>query len=228
MRKIRKHSRVLFGNYGQIDSTDRNSEIDFRLDLLSAYGEWVADWVHRGWDAYLVTVMFHDLSGSRNSQIIQMHQEVTTLFTKLMTRMVRKPRSPNWAPYRPKGVFIPDLPVVKRTKTPLKDVVTNNGLHMHGIVLAHRWGRLTDPLDIHFSEKRRTYIAGKIRSIDVVPITERPEYTTEYAGKGLKRPCFNPDHVLLLPRALSELPNMPSSINSHRGSVFDRIEPRSK
>ena len=31
------------------------------------------------------------------------------------------------------------------TKTPILDVSTNNGLHMHGIILANRWGRLTDP-----------------------------------------------------------------------------------
>ncbi len=194
-------------SYGLIDSAEYTTEISSRLDLLNAYGDWVANWVQQGWDAYLVTFMFHNLSGPINSQITQMHQEVTTLFTKLITRMVRKPRSSVWAPYRPKGVFIPDLPVVKRIKTPLKDAISNNGLHMHGIVLANRWCRLTDPLDIHFSEKRRTYVAGKIRSIDVAPITKRPEYTTEYAGKGLKRPCFNPDHVLILPRALSELPD---------------------
>jgi hypothetical protein len=178
-----------------------------RLQLLEEYGEWINDWVQRGWDGYLVTVMFHNLSGSMDSQITQMHQEVTALFSKLVKRVVRKPRSPAWVPLLPKGIFVPDLPVFKRTKTPLNDVVTNNGLHMHGIILAHRWGRLTDPLDVHFSEKRRTYVAGKIRSIDVVKITERPQYTTDYAGKGLKRPCFNPDHILILPRALSELPD---------------------
>ena len=121
--------------------------------------------------------------------------------------MVRKPRSPTWAPLLPKGLFVPDLPVFKWTKTPILDVSTNNGLHMHGIILANRWGRLTDPLDVHFRDKRATYVAGKIRSIDVVKIKNRPQYTTDYAGKGLKRPCFNADHILILPRTLSELPD---------------------
>ena len=179
-----------------------------RFQLLEEYGEWINDWVQRGWDGYLVTVMFHNLSGSMDSQITQMHQEVTALFSKLVKRVVRKPRSPAWVPLLPKGIFVPDLPVFKRTKTPLtKDALMNDGLHMHGIILANCWGRLTDPLDVHFSEKRRTYVAKKIRSIDVVKITERPEYTTDYAGKGIKRPCFNPDHILILPRALSELPD---------------------
>ena len=93
----------------------------------------------------------------------------------------------------------------KWTKTNLTDASTNNGVHMHGIILANRWGRLTDPLDVHFRDKRATYVAGKIRSINVVKIKDRPQYTTEYAGKGLKRTCFNTDHVLILPRTLSEL-----------------------
>ena len=91
------------------------------------------------------------------------------------------------------------------TKTPILDVSTNNGLHMHGIILANRWGRLTDPLDVHFRDKRATYVAEKIRSIHVVKIKNRPQYTTDYAGKGLKRLCFNAAHILILPRTLSEL-----------------------
>jgi hypothetical protein len=167
---------------------------------------WINDWIQQGWDGYLVSIMFHNLSGPTNSQITQMHQEVTSLFSKLITRMVRKPRSPTWAPLLPKGIFVPDLPIFKWNKSSLVDASTNNGLHMHGIILANRWCRLAEPLDHHFQEKRNTYVAGKIRSIDVVQIKNRPQYTTDYAGKGLKRPCFNTDHILILPRTLSELP----------------------
>ena len=109
--------------YGQIHHINHKTERKCLSDLLAAYGNWVADWVQRGWDAYLVTVMFHNLAGSRNHQITQMHQEVTKLFSKLITRMVGKPRSPAWIPLLPKGIFVPDLPVVKRIKTPLRDVV---------------------------------------------------------------------------------------------------------
>jgi len=187
-----------------------------KLLLLEAYGDWVNEWMQQGWDGYLITFMFHNLSGSMSTQISQMHQEVTKVFSKLVTRMVRKPRSPSWVPLLPKGVFVPDLPVVKRAKVQIRDASTNNGLHMHGVILANRWGRLPDPLDQHLQEKRATYLTGKIRSIDVVKIENRPKYTTEYAGKGLKRPCFNTDHVLILPRSLSELPDprCPGAISS--------------
>ena len=92
--------------------------------IFGAYGTLVNDWIQQGHNGYLVTVMFHDLPGPLNSQITQMHQEVTRLFSKLVTRMVRKPRSPTRAPLLPKGVFVPDLQVFKWTKTPLVDVST--------------------------------------------------------------------------------------------------------
>ena len=181
--------------YGNPTTTFPDHRLDsfttsVRSQILAAYGAWVVDWIQQGWDGYLVTVMFHNLPGSMNSQITQMHQEVTTLFSKLTTRMVRKPRSPTWAPLLPKGLFVPDLPVFKWTKTPILDVSTNNGLHMHGIILANRWGRLTDPLDRHFRDKRATYVAGKIRSIDVVKIKDRPQYTTRPFNSEVQRADF--------------------------------------
>ena len=97
-----------------------------------------------------------------SAQISQMHQEVTKVFSKLVIRMVRKPRSPNWVLLLPKGVFVPDLPVFKKSKIPVRKASTNNGLHMHGVLLANRWGRLDITLDLHFQEKRATYQTGKI------------------------------------------------------------------
>ena len=191
-----------FSDYGFDDLSKQ-----LRFQLLEAYGNWINEWMQQGWDGYLITFMFHNLSGAMSTQISQMHEEVTKVFSKLVTRMVRKPRSPNWVPLLPKGVFVPDLPVVKKTKVSVREASTNNGLHMHGVLLAHRWGRLNIPLDLHFEEKRATYQTGKIRTIDVKRIDYDPGYVTEYAGKGLKRPCFNTDHILILPRSLSELPD---------------------
>ena len=87
-----------------------NSTTSLPSQILAGYGDWVNDSIQQGWDGYLLSVMFHNLPGPVNSQIIQMHQEVTTLFSKLITRMIRNPRSPTWVPLLPKGLFVPDLP----------------------------------------------------------------------------------------------------------------------
>jgi hypothetical protein len=126
-------------------------------------------------------------------------------YGRLATRTVRKTRSPVWAPLLPKGIFVPDLPVPKRVKQDIRDVSTNDGLHMHGVVVANRWGRLRDTLDVHFEENLGTYLTKKLRHVDVQRITGRAEYVTEYALKSLKRPTFSEDDILVLPRTLSEL-----------------------
>ena len=112
--------------------------------VIEAYGTWVADQMAEGWDAYMATLMFHELPGSMQAQIAQMHHAAMGVFSRLATRMVRKPRSPEWAPLLPRAIFAPDLPVPKRQRAtgPFRDPPANDGLHMHGIILANRSGRI--------------------------------------------------------------------------------------
>lgn len=154
----------------------------------------------------MATLMFHDLPGSMPAQIAQMHQAAMAVFSRLATRLVRKPRSPAWAPRLPRAVFAPDLPVAKRRATLVCEPPANDGLHLHGIMLTNGLGRLREPLDRHFQQRLRTYLVGKLRTIDVRRIERDPEYATTYALKGLKRQCFNTDDMLVLPRCLGELP----------------------
>jgi hypothetical protein len=172
-----------------------------RLALIQAYGEWVKQWLDQGWDGYLFTFMFNQLPGSRHAMVQQMHQELLRWYGRLATRTIRKTRSPVWVPFLPKGIFVPDLPVPKRSKQDIRDVSTNDGLHMHGIMVANRWARIPDTLDVYFEENLRTYLTKELRHVDVQRITHRAEYVTEYALKSLKRPTFSEDDVLVLPRA---------------------------
>jgi hypothetical protein len=151
--------------------------------------------------------MFSQLQGSLGSKSQRMESELLRWYGRFATRTVRKPRSPEWAPLLPKGIFVPDLPVFKRSKQDLRDVVINDGLHMHGIVVANRFGRISEPLDEHFSKNLEKYLTGNLRYIDIERITRTAGYVTEYAMKGLKRPTFTMDNVLVLPRTIGELPD---------------------
>jgi hypothetical protein len=169
--------------------------------IVDAFGQWTKEYLDMGWDGYLVSIMFHDLAGSRETKVIQMKQEVERVYNRLATRMVRKPNSPSWAGYLPIGLFVPDLPVPKRRegkKSTIADVSINDGLHMHGIVLGNRWGRVRESLMDHFKEFEDQYVSGKVRHIDVRRITHDPEYTVDYTLKSLPRRNSSPDDVLLL------------------------------
>jgi hypothetical protein len=173
--------------------------------IIRAYARWFAGLVAQGWDPYLVTLTFDELPGSMQAQIAQMHHAAMAVYSRLVTRMVRKPRSPSWASRLPRAVFAPDLPVPKRRTTPVQEPPANDGLHLHGVILLNGSGRLIEPLDQHF--QRRTYLIGKLRPIVARRIDSDPGYVTAYALKGLKRSCFDTDHLLVLPRSLSELPH---------------------
>ena len=86
-------------------------------------------------------------------------------------------------------------------------MVINDGLHVHGIGVANRLGRISESLDVHFAEKLEEYLTSNLRHIDVERITHMAKYVTSYAMKGLKRPMFSPDQILVLPRTLGELPD---------------------
>jgi hypothetical protein len=116
-----------------------NFQYQHRLTLIQAHADWAQGWLNEGWDGYLFSFMFNQLPGSRHAMVQQMHQELLRWYGRLATRTVRKPRSPVWIPFLPKGIFVPDLPVPKRSKQNIRDVSTNDGLHMHGIVVANRW-----------------------------------------------------------------------------------------
>jgi hypothetical protein len=69
---------------------------DYSLDstrhlqaIIAAHVDWIQGYLELGWDGYLVTVMFHNLSGSKSTKIIQMRHEVERLYGHLATRMVR-------------------------------------------------------------------------------------------------------------------------------------------
>jgi len=190
-----------------VNLTNVDCRRDVRLALIQAYGEWVQEYLDKGWDGYLFTFMFNQLPGSLNTKGQQMEREILRWYGRLATRAVRKPRSATWAPLLPKGIFVRDLPVPKRSKQDLRDVVVNDGLHVHGIVVANRLGRIHEPLDAHFQEKLNKYLTGNLRHIDVQQITGTAGYTTEYAMKGLKRRTFSPDQILVLPRTVTELPD---------------------
>jgi hypothetical protein len=215
-----------FGVFGHSNSRKHshfrehsNFQYQHRLVLIQAHGDWLQQWLNEGWDGYLFTFMFNQLPGSRHAMVRQMHQQILRWYGRLATRTVRKTRSPVWIPFLPKGIFVPDLPVPKRSKQNIGDVSTNDGLHMDGIVVANRWARIPETLDDYFEENLGTYLTSKLRHVDVQRITHRAEYVTEYALKSLKRPTFSEDDILVLPRTLSELPNR------HARHPFDRSDP---
>ena len=190
--------------------------------LIQIYSDWAKEVSSKiGWDLYLFTIMFNGLPGSEAAKILQMHQDIMSMYSKLATRVVRKPRSEKGRPLLPIGIFVPDLPVVKKCKSGHEDAPANDGLHMHGIVACHRYGRLRDFLDDHFAKQIKMYQLGNIRTIHVKRIDDHHAYTAEYGFKGLKLSRFSSDHVLIVPKAVSELPDRNPPVRAENRKIKD-------
>jgi hypothetical protein len=175
-------------------------------EIVQAYGGWIQEHLELGWNGYLVTFMFRNISGSNEVRIQQMHREIIEFYQKLVTRAVRKPRSEKWVHLLPKGIFFPDVPGYRSSAYSIPEVSINDGIHFHGIMVATQEARLKEPLHLHLLRKRKLYVGHNIYRIDAQRITSQAAFVTDYGGKAIKRRRFSTDHVLLLPKTLSELP----------------------
>jgi hypothetical protein len=173
--------------------------------IINEWTRWIKSFTAEGWDAYLVSILFNELPGSIKTKKIQMNQANEWMYNRLGTRMVRNTRSEKWKRYLPVGIFVPDFPVPKYRKdcekSTIEDVSINDGLHMGGIILGNRWGRIRHGLQRHFKHEKTLYRTGKIRSIGVKyikPTTYDLEKAVDYTFKSLKRRTCTPDDVQVL------------------------------
>lgn len=162
---------------------------------------WIDNLVQNDWKAYYVSVLFHPLNGNRQSQLEQMKREIRRLYSRFATKTVKNTHSPTWKRYLPVAIFVPDLPVAKykgQTKITIADASINDGLHMNGIIVTNRWGRVRVGLKKHFREERKRYVARTIRDIGVTLIKDDLPTVVDYTFKCVKRRAFSVDDVILL------------------------------
>jgi hypothetical protein len=173
-------------------------------ELVRLYGKWIKDYLDiRTWEGYLITIMFKHLTRLPDP-IEQMHQEIIRLYSKIVISVVRNPTRPTWADRLPRGLFLPDSFLGYR-KMKLRDVLLNDGLHMHGIIIMPKKNRLKCPLDVLIKRNEAFYYGEKILDIDIRVIEDNSVYVTEYSGKSLQRGRFTADDILILPRTFDEL-----------------------
>jgi hypothetical protein len=207
---------------GKWSTTSNTDQQQIQL-TLKGYTQLITDRIKQGWSCYLVTVLFSQLPGSRSAIISRMKQEVQRVYSTLITRVKRKPRT---APVDELPILIGavDLPVYKSDRSSSPLVRCNGGLHFHALILIPDGSRLREPLQDHFQTCARLYgMDGTISKIDVRPVAEGYERVVDYVFKTIKRGRVSYDEgMIVLPRASQELAAPPgkfvlSKIAQHRG-----------
>jgi hypothetical protein len=151
--------------------------------------------------------MFDQIPGRRGPRGDRMKDEVQRVYSTLLTRVHRKPRT-TASDELPVLIGAMDLPVYKRDRSSIVSMLRNCGLHFHAIVLLPPVSRLKGSLADHFRDNHLLY-AGPTKLVErvhVVPVTHDHERVVDYVFKTVwNGRLTHDDAILVLPRARSEL-----------------------
>jgi hypothetical protein len=142
--------------------------------LINGYSKWIKQYLDEGWRPFLLSFMFKPLCNG--GKMVQMNDEIERVYSTLITRVVRNPRSPFQSHLSPILIVVPDLPVRKRQKQPLNNLSINCGLHMHG------------------------YVKNRLLRLDVEVIDSNLAYVVDYAFKSVKKHKVDFDDILIFPK----------------------------
>jgi hypothetical protein len=167
--------------------------------MVEAYAKLVNDKLdNTDWEGYCFTFMFNYISASPAATIRRMHQIVRTVFSRLVTRIVNRPNTRRGKERSPIAIFFMDVPDGLRVLD-MRDVLVNDGVHMHGVVMIPKKNRLKEPLAQHIKDNKALYLVGNaIHRIDVELITHSSDKATLYAGKAVAKRRFGYDDILVL------------------------------
>jgi hypothetical protein len=178
-----------------------------KADLLDGYTQLITDRVRSGWSCDLVTFLFSQLPGPRSAVINRMKDEVHRIYSTLLTRVHRKPRTAS-TDELPVLIGVLDLPVHKHNKLSGPVVLCNGGLHVHALMLMPPTSRLKQSLTDHFREKQEQYVGSgrPALRIDVRPVVKDHGRVVDYVLKTVLNGRLSyDDAVLVLPKTRGEL-----------------------
>lgn len=172
-----------------------------------AYATWAERLVAEGWTPYLMTFMFQPIGGSAARVAEVMEAEVIRVYATFLPWVVRHPTRASSLGRHPVWMCAPDFPVHKRRKSSLRDVVVNDGRHMHASAFQPPESRLCEDLPSHFESRRGVYVRPgfALERINVQPVTHAVGLVTDYVRKSITRGREGEDATLILPRSLSEM-----------------------
>jgi hypothetical protein len=175
--------------------------------LVDGYTQLVTDRVRAGWSCNLVTFLFSQLPGTRSIINSRMKDEVHRVYSTLLTRVHRRPRTAS-TDELPVLIGVMDLPVYKHNKLSGPMVLCNGGVHVHALLLMPPVSRLKGSLADHFREKQEQYVGSgrPALRIDVRPVIEEHRRVVDYVLKTVLNGRLSyDDAVLVLPRSRDEL-----------------------
>ena len=160
-----------------------------------------------GWYSTLLTFMFDHMHGNQLAIQSQQTREVTEIYGRALTRVVRDPTRPSRIGRLPIWFCSADFPVFKHRKQALRDVTINDGQHVHAVVLTPPRNRLGEMSLARFVRENEALLTGSGRCLRIhaEPIFYDEAYVLRYVRKSEDRRRIDEDAFFVLPRSLSEV-----------------------
>ncbi len=97
-------------------------------------------YVAQGWQAFLLSFMFHNIPGKPEDVLLRMENEIYRIYTSIIFWDVKQPRLAKNKDRVSKWILCPDYPVPKGVKGRISDISINNGgKHFGGVGLLPPW-----------------------------------------------------------------------------------------
>jgi hypothetical protein len=162
-----------------------------------------------GWQPFLLTFLFTPISGSHKTKMRVMVNAVERFYATLLTRVVRKPLSPQSRDRLPLLLCAPDFPVAKRNKgtnSVSRDTHINDGLHWHGLLMVPPRSRLKEDFASYLVKNELHYRndLSRLLGLHVEPIVYGFDRIVDYVFKGVLSGKFSFDDFLVLPKSQKE------------------------
>lgn len=176
-----------------------------QTEIVDGYDRLVQEKLDLNWRGVILTVMFRPLFGGHSSKVRQMQTQIEAIYSTFLNRPCRPRKSLCDLPLL---IGMADLPVSKWKKVSTRDAVVNDGLHYHCVLLVPPKSRLKCTIGHHFEEKADLYLGSNrvVDRIHIEPIvTKGSSLVTDYVLKAIKGKLDYDEHVLILPKAFSEI-----------------------
>jgi hypothetical protein len=186
-------------NDNQVALADINNYIDGLSELVTHH-------IKNGFEPYIATFLFRSLPTSDVASKGIMAEEITGVYGRFLTEVIRNPWSEKNQTNRPIFIGCPDWPVPKGKRGKLKQQVGTSGIHFAGVLLIPPVNRLKRGIVDHFEQKRSAYIwpDRRLERIHIEHIGDDVDRVVSYTFKSLRRRRCEIDDVVLLPHSRAE------------------------
>lgn len=192
----------IWNNYANIYGSFHN-----RIRSIDGITSFIQERIDAGYKPYFLTFMFSQLNGNRQTILTQMHRQIERFNSQLVTRVHRSPNSNSAINNLPILIGFADLPkIFKKTKRPLIDVITNDGLHFHAILLMPTKSRIKGSFIDHIKQNQNVYVHdSSLNRIDILGVDRTLRDLVGYTFDAFENGRISWDEgFMLFPKSASE------------------------